>query len=159
VAGSGEIAVGGGPHGLYWLTVNLADRAPLVLAVDDVHWADEASLRFGGYLARRLDGLPVLLVLAARTGEPGGDRPTVGALLDDPLATVLRPAPLSAAAAAAVVRAAYSPAPTTRCATSAAPPRRSGSPRRSWSSPARWVCRARSGSPCARWACSASVAG
>jgi len=106
VAGSGEIAVGGGPHGLYWLTVNLADRAPLVLAVDDVHWADEASLRFLGYLARRLDGLPVLLVLAARTGEPGGDRPTVGALLDDPLATVLRPAPLSAAAAAAVVRAA-----------------------------------------------------
>ncbi|HEX3262009.1 MAG TPA: AAA family ATPase [Pseudonocardia sp.] len=109
VAGSGEIAVGGGPHGLYWLTVNLADRTPLVLAVDDVHWADEASLRFLGYLARRLDGLPVLLVLAARTGEPGGDRPTVAALLDDPLATVLRPAPLSEAAAAAVVRAAFSP--------------------------------------------------
>ena len=28
-------------HGLYWLTVNLADHAPLLLAVDDAHWADE----------------------------------------------------------------------------------------------------------------------
>src|SRR5689334_7786904 len=25
-------------HGLYWLTVHLADRAPLLLAVDDAHW-------------------------------------------------------------------------------------------------------------------------
>ena len=109
VAGSGEVVAGAGPHGLYWLTVNLADRAPLVLAVDDVHWADEASLRFLGYLARRLDGLPVLLVLAARTDELDGERPAVAALLDDPLTTVLRPAPLSEAAAAAVVRAAFSP--------------------------------------------------
>ena len=26
-------------HGLYWLTVNLADRRPLLIAVDDAHWA------------------------------------------------------------------------------------------------------------------------
>src|SRR3954451_2731541 len=32
-------------HGLYWLTANLADRGPLLLAVDDVHWADAGSLR------------------------------------------------------------------------------------------------------------------
>ena len=41
-------------HGLYWLTSNLADRAPLLLAVDDAHWADEPSLRFLAYLARRV---------------------------------------------------------------------------------------------------------
>jgi hypothetical protein len=33
-------AAGAGPHGMYWLTVNLADRTPVVLAVDDVHWVD-----------------------------------------------------------------------------------------------------------------------
>jgi hypothetical protein len=46
-------------HGLYWLTVNLSGRAPVLLAVDDCHWADEPSLRFLAYLAARLDGLPV----------------------------------------------------------------------------------------------------
>jgi predicted ATPase len=33
-------------HGLYWLTSNLAERTPLLIAVDDAHWADVASLRF-----------------------------------------------------------------------------------------------------------------
>ena len=33
-------------HGLYWLTANLAERAPLLFAIDDAHWADEPSLRF-----------------------------------------------------------------------------------------------------------------
>src|SRR5262249_18997850 len=32
-------------HALYWLTVNLAAGRPLVLAVDDAHWADVSSLR------------------------------------------------------------------------------------------------------------------
>ena len=27
-------------HGLYWMTANLAERRPLVLVVDDVHFAD-----------------------------------------------------------------------------------------------------------------------
>ncbi len=59
-------------HGLYWLTANLAARAPLVLAVDDIHWADPSSLRFLAYLAHRREGLPVALLLAARTGEGEG---------------------------------------------------------------------------------------
>ncbi|WP_261570972.1 ATP-binding protein [Frankia gtarii] len=58
--------LGGILYGLYWTCANLADRAPLLLAVDDVHWADDASLRFISYLARRMVDLPVLLLLAAR---------------------------------------------------------------------------------------------
>src|SRR5919197_1487261 len=46
-------------HGLYWLTANLAQATPLLVLVDDVHWADAGSLRFLAYLARRLEGLPV----------------------------------------------------------------------------------------------------
>ena len=55
-------------HGLYWVTANLTAERPLVLVVDDLHWADEPSLRWLGYLVRRLDGLPVLLV--PRSGHP-----------------------------------------------------------------------------------------
>jgi tetratricopeptide (TPR) repeat protein len=56
-------------HGLYWLCHHLADRSPLVLVVDDVHWADEASVRFLGFLARRIDALPVLILIGQRDSE------------------------------------------------------------------------------------------
>lgn len=55
-------------HGLYWLVANLAVRQPLLLAVDDLHWADAPSLRWFTHLAARLDGLPVALFLAVRDG-------------------------------------------------------------------------------------------
>ena len=58
-------------HGLYWACANLAERRPLVLLVDDAQWADERSLRFLHFLARRLEGLPILLLIAVRTFEPG----------------------------------------------------------------------------------------
>ena len=44
-------------HGLYWLAANLSAARPLLLAIDDAHWADESSLRWLTHLARRLDGL------------------------------------------------------------------------------------------------------
>src|SRR4051794_40159857 len=37
-------------HALYWLTANLADQAPVALAIDDVHWADASSQRFLQFL-------------------------------------------------------------------------------------------------------------
>jgi predicted ATPase len=56
-------------HGLYWLLANLSDGGPLLLLVDDAHWADQASLRFLAFLASRLLELPVLLTLYARADE------------------------------------------------------------------------------------------
>jgi len=41
-------------HGLYWLIANLAARRPLVIAVDDAHWADAPSLRWLAHLAARI---------------------------------------------------------------------------------------------------------
>ena len=71
-AGDGESAASfAALHGLYWLTLNLAAERPLLLAVDDLHWCDRPSLRFLAYLARRLDGAPVLVAATLRTGEPG----------------------------------------------------------------------------------------
>ncbi|HEX6356654.1 helix-turn-helix transcriptional regulator [Actinophytocola sp.] len=66
-------------YGLYWLCANLAESRPLLLVVDDVHWADGASLRFLSHLSRRIADLPVLLLLAGRPG-PVLDRLVGGAL-------------------------------------------------------------------------------
>lgn len=93
-------------HALYWLTVNLAGGRPLLLVVDDAHWADPASLAFLGFLARRLETLPVLLVVTTRPAEPGV---TPGVLEDldlEPGSFVVEPEPLSPPAVATLVRAA-----------------------------------------------------
>ena len=45
-------------HGLHWLCARLAEQRPLVLLVDDAHWADEDSLRFLAYLEARIDEIP-----------------------------------------------------------------------------------------------------
>src|SRR6266436_3566136 len=49
----------------------LATRAPLVVFIDDVHWADAASLDLVHYLARRFaeSQTPALLLLTLRMGE------------------------------------------------------------------------------------------
>jgi len=90
-------------HGLYWLTANLAARGPLVLAVDDAQWADAPSLRWLSHLAARIESLPLLLLLAARTGP---DQPEVlGELHSYPACVPLELRPLSGAATAKLVRA------------------------------------------------------
>lgn len=53
-----------------WVVTNLAfQRGPLVLLVDDAHWADSESLSWLAAFAGRLDELPVLLVVAYRPDE------------------------------------------------------------------------------------------
>jgi DNA-binding CsgD family transcriptional regulator len=56
-------------NSVYWILVNLAERAPTVLVVDDAQWADTPSLQFLEFLGRRLDALPVTVIIATRTGE------------------------------------------------------------------------------------------
>ena len=86
-------------HGLYWLTVNLAARSPLVAIVDDLHWCDLASLRWLAYLLPRMEGLAVSVVVGLRPQDPGEHR-LMAQILSDPLAAALRPAPLSVEATA-----------------------------------------------------------
>jgi DNA-binding CsgD family transcriptional regulator/tetratricopeptide (TPR) repeat protein len=103
-AEGGEAAFGA-LHGLHWLTVNLADRGPLMLAVDDAQWADAPSLRFLSYLAGRLDGLPVVLVAAGRMPDPEAASPLWRQLAEDESGLALRLRPLSEQATADLVRA------------------------------------------------------
>ncbi|HLM08557.1 MAG TPA: AAA family ATPase [Thermoleophilaceae bacterium] len=90
-------------NGLFWLASTLARERPLALVVDDVQWADEPSIEFLGFVARRIEGLPVLLAVATRPVKesPGHLAAT---LVTDPGATVLRPAPLSGGSVTALVR-------------------------------------------------------
>ena len=85
-------------HGVYWLLNNLAEEGPVALFLDDVHWADVDSLRFLAYLAPRLDGLALAVVVGSRPGE--GDTVELARLAAAPEATVIRPRPLSEAAIA-----------------------------------------------------------
>ena len=94
-------------HGLYWLTVNVAQRRPVVLSVDDLQWADAPSLRFVAHLLPRIAELPVLLLLAShpRGAAPAGpSAQLLATIAADPSVTALRPAALSGAASAALVR-------------------------------------------------------
>ncbi len=47
----------------------VADEAPLALLIDDLHWADEASLQVLSFLAGRLGGVRVMLVTASRPSD------------------------------------------------------------------------------------------
>ena len=82
-------------HGLFWLTANLAERRPTVLAIDDLHWCDRASLGWLTYVLPRLEGLSLLIVVGLRPAEPGADNAQLGRIATDPLAIVLRPGALS----------------------------------------------------------------
>lgn len=86
-------------HGLYWLISNLSDRGPLVVAVDDAHWGDAASLDFVAYLARRVTDLPVALVVAGRSGEEIGENDGVRTVLLEAGSGPIEPHPLTADAA------------------------------------------------------------
>jgi hypothetical protein len=84
-------------HGLYWLVANVAEQAPVLLAVDDAEWADEPSLRFLAYLGRRAESLPLALVVAARDDADVGEQPTLAELRAEPAAHTLAPAVLTVA--------------------------------------------------------------
>lgn len=92
-------------HGLYWLCAHLAEREPLVLQVDDAHWADESSLAWLAYLGGRLEGIEVDIQVATRPHEGSALPPSALAQLAGESATeVLQLSPLSTESAAALVR-------------------------------------------------------
>ncbi|MFI4944246.1 MAG: ATP-binding protein [Burkholderiales bacterium] len=51
------------------LVGHVASRQPLLLVFEDVHWADEMSLRLLSFVARRLAARPVAIVATARDEE------------------------------------------------------------------------------------------
>ncbi|WP_329430450.1 AAA family ATPase [Streptosporangium sp. NBC_01495] len=95
-------------NGLYWLLVSLSERAPVVVLVDDAQWADQPSLRFLGFLARRVESVAVTVVVTTRAAEQGDD-----GHLDDIMAagevTLLEPRHLTLQGAAQLIRREFGP--------------------------------------------------
>src|SRR5262249_34039809 len=105
-------------HGLYWLTVNLADRRPVLIAVDDAHLADKPWLRWWAHLAPRLGGLTVALLVALRPVPPALTGASLAALRGE-TREVVHPSLLSEGAVGAIVRGALGPAATGQVCTAA----------------------------------------
>jgi DNA-binding CsgD family transcriptional regulator/tetratricopeptide (TPR) repeat protein len=69
------------PHDVVGLLIDeLAAARPTVLVLEDMHWADHATIDVATVLARRIDALPVVLVLTYRTGETAAGHPLEAAL-------------------------------------------------------------------------------
>ena len=98
-------------HGLDRFTVNLASRRPLLMLVDDAQWADQTSLRWLAYLVARIEGLPLVLLVTVRLGEPTAGQDLLDDLVADPSVQVLELEGLSEAAVAPIAERASGLAP------------------------------------------------
>jgi DNA-binding CsgD family transcriptional regulator len=76
---TGQPGSGGVP---YAVASVLAEVAPLIWVIEDVHWADSATLDVLRYVTRRLARIPVLLVVTYRDDEVGTRHPLAAALGD-----------------------------------------------------------------------------
>jgi len=85
----------------------LAGRAPLVLLVDDLHAADETSLRFFHFLARHIRHLPIVLLATYRTDLAFNPTSPFAVLLNslyrEQLRTIINLAPLDLAPTSAII--------------------------------------------------------
>ena len=84
------------------LLTELCEPGPLpVVVIEDVHWADEATLDLLGFLARRIREIAVLLIVSYRNVELADTHPlriALGHLAVQRCARRLSLAPLSAQA-------------------------------------------------------------
>jgi DNA-binding CsgD family transcriptional regulator len=65
---AGDAATLAQAHALFTVTAEALEGEPALVAVDDLHWCDQASLEFLLYLSNRLDELPAAMLGTRRTG-------------------------------------------------------------------------------------------
>jgi ATP/maltotriose-dependent transcriptional regulator MalT len=83
---------------LLWLLARIGEDAPLVLAIDDLHWADRATRSFFAFLGRSLCRERVLVVATYRSDELHRRhplRPLLAELEREPRARRIELAPLT----------------------------------------------------------------
>ena len=92
-------------HEIFAVVLEALRERPRVLVVEDLHWADEATLDLVRFLGRRIGALPLLLVLSYResVGPSHPLRPVLGDLVATPDARRLQLTPLSRAAVVQLV--------------------------------------------------------
>jgi DNA-binding CsgD family transcriptional regulator/tetratricopeptide (TPR) repeat protein len=96
------VATGAKPHDVLGALIReLGSRAPTVLVLEDLHWADEATLDVLRLLARRIATVPALVLVSYRDDELARGHPlriVLGELGRGEEVSVLTLAPLSPAA-------------------------------------------------------------
>ena len=110
-AASGDVPLGGlqderfrAHRAVRALLAGLAARTPVVLVLDDIHWADEASLELIVHLLRRPAPARILTALAFREGQlPAAVLAALEAATRESSLSELRLAPLSAGEADALM--------------------------------------------------------
>src|SRR5215210_2540648 len=100
------LAADAAPHDIQDLLIAELERPPrpVVLVLEDVHWADDATLDSISVLGRRIGTLPALVVTTHRSGEAPPGHPlhaALGAVPGEAL-VLLELAPLSQAAVTAL---------------------------------------------------------
>ncbi len=92
-------------HSILWLCAGLTDGdAPMMLVIDDGHWADRPSLGVISYLARRVTDVPVLIVLAFRPDVPDAASDLLALIGDGRFGQSLTLRPLTVAGSAQLIR-------------------------------------------------------
>jgi class 3 adenylate cyclase/tetratricopeptide (TPR) repeat protein len=96
---SDVVQEGGTPYAVATaLMRELGSRATTVVVLDDVHWADEATLDVVGLLGRRIETVPALVLLSYRDDEVDRTHPlrmVLGSLASGPAVHRLEIEPLS----------------------------------------------------------------
>ncbi|MFB6436277.1 AAA family ATPase [Streptomyces sp. NPDC056411] len=90
-------------HGLTALVENMGRDQPLLMLVDELQWADRATLRWLRHLGERLAALPVVLVCAVREGDTLAGDPDVQQVIGHATET-LRPGNLPLDGSAGLAR-------------------------------------------------------
>jgi class 3 adenylate cyclase len=86
------------------LVARQAASRPLLIVIEDLHWADEASLRLADEVVRRCAGLPLLVALSHRPLD-GAEPSPLAALRANPAAAAVTIGRLSSDESAALIRA------------------------------------------------------
>ncbi|HTP21849.1 MAG TPA: AAA family ATPase [Solirubrobacteraceae bacterium] len=89
-------------HGLYWLAANISSDLPLALVVDDLQWCDAPSARTLAFIARRLEGQAMAVILGTRPPDPAAS-PDTAMLAADPDVALLRLSPLTEASVCSMI--------------------------------------------------------
>jgi DNA-binding CsgD family transcriptional regulator/tetratricopeptide (TPR) repeat protein len=84
-----------------FLNILRSDGGPRIVVVEDVQWADEATLELLKVVGRRIDGVPALLLVTVRDEEVGTDHPLSLTLGDVPAGSIVS-VPLSPLSLSAV---------------------------------------------------------
>lgn len=94
--GDGDQAMFAIFEGLYWATVHAAESNPVMICVDDLQACDRQSLEYLGYLARRIESLPIIIVFTLRPADSSESAATVRELMSMPDRIAIQPKPLPA---------------------------------------------------------------